>query len=54
MTQGNSALDFTANDQMIVAANKMIRNEDAAYVGVGLSMFTTPLARLRRTDMETK
>ena len=54
MTQGNSALDFTANDQMIVAANKMIRNEDAAYVGVGLSIFATPLARLRRTDMETK
>ena len=45
MSQDNAALEFTANDQMIVAAAKLIRNEDAAYVGVGLPMFAALLAK---------
>ncbi len=45
MSQDNSTLDFTANDQMIVAAAKLIRNDEAAYVGVGLPMFVALLAK---------
>jgi glutaconate CoA-transferase subunit B len=45
MTQENFALEFTANDQMIVAAAHLIRNEDAAYMGVGLPMFAALLAK---------
>jgi glutaconate CoA-transferase subunit B len=45
MSQQVSSQDFTANDQMIVAAAKLIRNDDAAYVGVGLPMFAALLAK---------
>jgi acyl CoA:acetate/3-ketoacid CoA transferase beta subunit len=45
MSQDNSTLDFTANDQMIVAAAKLIRNDEAVYVGVGLPMFAALLAK---------
>jgi len=45
MTQEHASLDFTANDQMIVSAAHLIRNEDAAYVGVGLPMFAALLAK---------
>jgi acyl CoA:acetate/3-ketoacid CoA transferase beta subunit len=45
MSKDNAALEFTTNDQMIVAAAKLIRNEDAAYVGVGLPMFAALLAK---------
>jgi glutaconate CoA-transferase, subunit B len=45
MNQNLSALNFTANDQMIVAAAHLIRNNEAAYVGVGLPMFAALLAK---------
>ena len=45
MSQDNATLEFTANDQMIVAAAQLIRNDDAAYVGVGLPMFAALLAK---------
>jgi len=45
MSQENPTLDFNANDQMIVAASHLIRDDDAAYVGVGLPMFAALLAK---------
>ena len=45
MSQQNSKLSFTANDQMIVAAAHLIRNNEAAYIGVGLPMFAGLLAK---------
>lgn len=44
MTQYTSTPEFTANDQMIVAAARLIRDNEAAYVGVGLPMFAALLA----------
>lgn len=44
MTQ-EKTLEFTTNDQMISAASHLIRNDDAAYVGVGLPMFAALLAK---------
>ncbi len=36
---------YTANDQMIVSAAHLIRNGEAAYIGVGLPMFAALLAK---------
>ncbi len=44
MSQRNS-LSYDANDQMIVSAAHLIRNNEAAYVGVGLPMVATLLAK---------
>ena len=44
MTQKN-ALSFDANDQMIVSAAHLIRDNEAAYVGVGLPMVAALLAK---------
>jgi glutaconate CoA-transferase, subunit B len=38
-------LMYTANDQMIVAASRLIKDNEAAYVGVGLPMFAALLAK---------
>ncbi len=45
MSQTNAALQYDANDQMIVSAAKLIRNGEAAYVGVGLPMVAALLAK---------
>ena len=44
MSQQNS-LDYDANDQMIVSAAHLIRNNEAAYIGVGLPMAAALLAK---------
>ncbi len=38
-------LEYDANDQMIVSAAHLIKNNEAAYVGVGLPMFAALLAK---------
>ena len=43
MTRENPAFD--TNEQMIVAASKLIRDNEAAYVGVGLPMIAGLLAK---------
>jgi glutaconate CoA-transferase subunit B len=45
MSQTSAALQYDANDQMIVSAAKLIRNGEAAYVGVGLPMVAALLAK---------
>jgi glutaconate CoA-transferase subunit B len=45
MSQDNSTMEYTANDQMVVSASKLIRDNEAAYVGVGLPMFAALLAK---------
>ncbi|MFC2038868.1 CoA-transferase subunit beta [Chloroflexota bacterium] len=45
MTQENSAVIFDTNEQMIVSAAKLIRDDEAAYVGVGLPMIAALLAK---------
>jgi len=45
MSQENYNSGFTPNDQMIVAAAHLIRDNEAAYVGVGLPMFAALLAK---------
>ena len=45
MNQENSELSFDTNDQMIVAAARLIRDNEAAYVGVGLPMIAGLLAK---------
>jgi glutaconate CoA-transferase subunit B len=44
MTQQNT-LTYDANDQMIVSAAHLIRDNEAAYVGVGLPMVAALLAK---------
>ena len=44
MTQDNS-LSYDANDQMIVSAAHLIRDNEAAYIGVGLPMVAALLAK---------
>jgi len=39
------SLDYDANDQMIVSAAHLIRNNEAAYIGVGLPMAAALLAK---------
>ncbi len=41
----NKELTYTADDQMIVAASHLIRDHEAAYVGVGLPMVAALLAK---------
>jgi len=45
MSQEDSVIEYTANDQMVVSASKLIRDNEAAYVGVGLPMFAALLAK---------
>jgi glutaconate CoA-transferase subunit B len=45
MTQENQALSFDTNEQMIVMAAHLIRDNEAAYVGVGLPMIAALLAK---------
>jgi len=45
MTQDNSAPEFNTNEQMIVSASRLIRDKEAAYVGVGLPMIAGLLAK---------
>ncbi len=45
MSQENSVISYDTNDQMIVAAAHLIRNNEAAYVGVGLPMVAALMAK---------
>lgn len=45
MNQENSTVTYDANDQMIVAAAHLIRDNEAAYMGVGLPMIAALLAK---------
>ncbi len=45
MSNDNVTLEYTANDQMMVTASHLIRNNEAAYVGVGLPMVAALLAK---------
>ncbi len=45
MSQENSTVVFDANDQMIVSAAHLIRDNEAAYMGVGLPMIAALLAK---------
>jgi acyl CoA:acetate/3-ketoacid CoA transferase beta subunit len=45
MPRENQALSYDANDQMIVMAARLIRDKEAAYVGVGLPMIAALLAK---------
>ena len=45
MTEEQHAPEFTTNEQMICAAAHLIKNNEAAYIGVGLPMFAALLAK---------
>jgi len=48
MTQDENIVGYTATDQMIISAARQIEDHDIIYVGVGLPMLATMLAKHTR------